>query len=315
MSTKKAAIISGGGAFGAYGAGTLAAWDEDYQVVAGVSTGALMGGLVAIRAWDQLKEGYTNVKNKDIFDYKWYRPKPFTKKGKLNPLSIIYALLFSKETFGHTTKSLDRTIQKFFTEEHYLEARGLGKDVIVACQNMKERPSRVHYFNLQEESYDDFKDWMRFSANAPFAMSLEKKDFIDSSGEVPVSREGEWTDGGLTELFSLDKVLELGCKEIDLIIHREKINKYQDLKYTKNLIDNALRSFEAMRFDIELEDGRLHQKLEKISKECDIKIRVAWLGRKLGDNSLQFDKKIMTEWWDEGYATANDATRIDYYGY
>jgi predicted acylesterase/phospholipase RssA len=56
---KKGLIISGGGAFGAYGVGTLASLNKDYDIVAGISTGALMGSLVALKKFDVLKEAYT----------------------------------------------------------------------------------------------------------------------------------------------------------------------------------------------------------------------------------------------------------------
>jgi len=81
---KRGLIISGGGAFGAYGVGTLAAFDKEYDIVAGISTGALMGGLVSLRKWDVLKEAYTSVTNESIFDKKWYRPHVFNKKRKLH---------------------------------------------------------------------------------------------------------------------------------------------------------------------------------------------------------------------------------------
>ncbi len=51
----RAAVISGGGSMGAYGAGTLAALNKDYDLVCGVSTGALMSPLVALKKWDILK--------------------------------------------------------------------------------------------------------------------------------------------------------------------------------------------------------------------------------------------------------------------
>lgn len=68
--------ISGGGALGAFGAGVLAGWTEagtrpDFDVVTGVSTGALSGALAfAGPAYDAvLEEMYTGIRREDVFRF------------------------------------------------------------------------------------------------------------------------------------------------------------------------------------------------------------------------------------------------------
>ena len=65
---KRGLVISGGGAWGAFGAGTIAALNKKYDVIGGISTGALMSPLVALNEFDILKKAYTSVSDKDIFD-------------------------------------------------------------------------------------------------------------------------------------------------------------------------------------------------------------------------------------------------------
>ena len=67
-------VLSGGGAYGAYSAGVLAGWTEsgtrpDFDVVTGVSTGALVATLAFLGPeWDPaLKRFYTNVTDKDVY--------------------------------------------------------------------------------------------------------------------------------------------------------------------------------------------------------------------------------------------------------
>jgi predicted acylesterase/phospholipase RssA len=67
-------VLSGGGAYGAFSAGVLAGWAEsgtrpDFDVVTGVSTGALVATLAFLGPdWDPaLKRFYTGVKDDDIF--------------------------------------------------------------------------------------------------------------------------------------------------------------------------------------------------------------------------------------------------------
>ena len=68
--------------------------------------------LETIKEWDLLREAYTSVTDRDIFDKRWYRPMPFKKNGKINYFSIIYALLFKKNSLG-TSNALRKTIDKF----------------------------------------------------------------------------------------------------------------------------------------------------------------------------------------------------------
>ena len=312
---KKGLIISGGGAFGAYGVGTLAALDKDYDVVAGISTGALMAGLVTLRKWDVLKEAYTSVTNESIFDKKWYRPHVFNKDGKLNVMSVLYVLI--NRIFGRrnsintlaTTNNMRKLIDKFLTEEDYNTIKNLNKEVVVAAVNINEYPPDIHYFSSNDEKFEDFKDWTWASANAPFVTTLLEKKWFDKEDQKWYM--GEWTDGGLNELAPFDYVLEKGIKEVDIIMHRAKPVKEKERKLTEDLLENVERSISAMRYDIEFEDGKLMEDIARFARDNGVKITVYWLPRKLADNSLVFDKEQMLKWYEEGFNTINDKNRID----
>lgn len=305
---KKGCVISGGGAWGAFGAGTLARLNEDYDVVAGISTGALMSPLVALKDWETLKEAYTSVNQHSIFDCKWYRPNPFKKDGRPKIIAIIYALLFGHKTIG-TTKAMRKTIDKFINEEQFTMLSQLDKELIVGAQNLRQNPSLVQYFNSKDWDVEDFKDWMWASANAPFFTSLIDKEWHNPNNPSQLLM-GQWTDGGLTELIALDEVYNQDVDEIDVIVHRNiKTMKYESDEIC-NLVDNVTTSIDAMRYDIEFEYfiGKI-----KYFNSKGVKVRVWWLPRKLSNNSLMFDKKQMTEWWNEGYETAFDEERLIIY--
>jgi predicted acylesterase/phospholipase RssA len=312
---KRGLIISGGGAFGSFGAGTLAALDQEYDVVAGISTGALMAGLVSLRKWDVLKEGYTSVTDKDIFDTKWYRPKVFTKNGKLNVLSILYVLI--NRIFGRrnsintlaTSNNMRKLIEKFFTADDYNAIKNLNKEVVVVAVNINESPAMPHYFSSDDQPFEDFKDWAWASANAPFFTTLLEKKWYDEEDQKWYN--GEWTDGGLVELAPFDYVLQKGIKEVDILLHRAKPVRVKEQQPCEDFLECAERTISAMRYDIEFENGKLSEKLARFAKENDVKIRVFWLPRKLAPNSMVFDKEQMLKWYEEGFNTANDPTRID----
>lgn len=72
--------LSGGGADGAFGAGVLSGWSEagnrpEFDIVTGVSTGALMAAMAFVGSEydDELEEIYTQTESRDIF-----RNKPLT---------------------------------------------------------------------------------------------------------------------------------------------------------------------------------------------------------------------------------------------
>lgn len=300
---KSGVVISGGGALGAFGAGTLAGLNNDYDMVVGISTGALMSSFVALKEWDKLKEAYTSVTQKDIIDRKWYKPAPFTKQGKINILAVMYALICGKPTLA-TSNSLKKLIDKFLSEEEFARLRELNKEVSVGCQNLKETPSKVHYFNSMNCEFEDFKDWVWISANAPFVLSMVHKEWTDDKG---LTHMGHWTDGGLTELTPIRELYKAGCKKIDVIIHRPVPTEDLETSSVKDLIHNINKSIEAMRFDIEFEN--LLESARVYSKR-NAEVTFYFLPRELTNNSLLFDKKQMTEWWEEGYATAYDESRI-----
>ena len=153
--TKKAVIISGGGSLGAYGGGTLARINKKYDLAIGISTGALMSPLTVLGDWDMLKYAYTTINQQNIFDSYWYKPSPFKADGRIKVLPVLISLILGDKTIG-TSNNLRKTIKFFFTEENYNKILSGNKNVIVASQNLAEEPSKLHYFNLKYDTYEDF---------------------------------------------------------------------------------------------------------------------------------------------------------------
>ncbi len=289
---KRAVCISGGGSFGAFSVGTLAALNRDYNIVAGVSTGSLMGPLVALNEYERLRVAYTSVVQSDIFDW-----NPFCKNGKLHIPKALWRIITGKSTLGDSS-ALRRTIDRFLTYGDYARTIHLNKQVIVACQEMRREPERIEYFSNTDTGFEDFKDFMWASSNVPLVTSLVEKN------------GGEYTDAGASELLSLCKVIEMGATEIDVLIHRPRPESRTKTP-TGSVAHNFFRLFAIMRKAIEKDDlatGLLEARLAKV------KVNVCWLPRKLADNSLMFDRGVMEDWHGEGYATAHNESRWDRYG-
>jgi NTE family protein len=302
MSNRKAAVISGGGSWGAYGGGTLARINGDYDTIVGVSTGSLLAPLTILKEWDLLKEGYTSVTNRCVFDHYWYKPAPLSPEGRLRKLPILISFIMGEKTIC-TSNALRNTIDKFFSQEFFDDLKKQNKEILVGTQNYAQQPSKIHYFSSLTEDYEDFKDWMWCSANFPFFTTLVKKSWKDCSGKFHV---GLWSDGGLTDLVGLDQVMGKGYKEIDVILHRTNtVEKYEG-HTIDNILENFTTSINAMRYDIEFE--YFMQKIRKLNEE-GTKVTIYWLPRKLSANSMVFNKEEMTAWWTEGYETAFDEDR------
>ena len=119
---------------------------------------------------------------------------------------------------------------------------------------------------------------------------------------------GQWSDGGITEVIPLDPIVAAGCKEIDVVIHRPQVTHNYQTGKINNLIEYVEGGIGAMRYDIEFE--HIYDTCQHMEDEHGVKTTLYFLPRKLNKNSLVFNQKEMTEWWNEGYDTCNDPDRI-----
>ena len=307
MVKKKACLISGGGAWGAFGGGTLAKINGKYDTVVGVSTGSLLAPLTALREWEVLKEAYTNVDSSNIFDRCWYKGNPISKKGKTRRFPVIMTLLLGNKTIC-TSNVLRKTISSTLTETRFKRLRSRQQEVLVGTQNLAQVPSKIHYFSSMDESYEDFIDWTWCSANYPFFTSLIKKSWRDAEGKFHI---GQWSDGGISDLVGIDQLQQKGYKDIDIIVHRTRVQDRFEGERVHDLIDNFNASVSAMRYDVEFE--HFYERIRRLNKK-GVKVTVYWLPRKLSANPMVFDKQQMTEWWEEGYETAFDPDRVEIFG-
>lgn len=304
MVTKRALVLSGGGSWGAYGGGTLSRLDKNYNIIIGLSTGSLLAPLAALREWELLKYAFTNVDNSDIFDNIWYKGRPISSKGKIRNIPIIMTLLLGQKTIC-TSYALRKTIDVFFLEKYYQELKNQGKEILVGTQNFTEIPSRIHYFSSNNETYEEFKDWMWCSANFPFFTSLVRKSWNDCHGNFHV---GFWCDGGLTDLIGINQLDNKRFNEIDIVLHRTKPHESYEGNKINNLIGNITTGINIMKCGIEFE--YFYDKIRNLNKQ-GTKVTIYWLPRKLSDNVMVFNPEKMSMWWKEGYETAHDPERIE----
>lgn len=210
----KAAVISGGGSWGAYTAGYLEKAQPEYEVVVGTSTGALMAPFAVLGLYHELASAYSGQTNKDVWDF-----RPVKRNGKLRTAAIL-RFAFTSRTFGKSDRLL-KTIRRIYSREIHEMLQKSTKKAVVCVYNMDKHKQEFKLLN--SFSWEDATEWMYISACAPMLMSLPKKDGqYYSDGGLASILPLTFTAGYTESLATTDKQVE-----IDAFIHRTKIDVYE----------------------------------------------------------------------------------------
>ncbi|MCK0145488.1 patatin-like phospholipase family protein [Arenibacter sp. F26102] len=289
----KALVISGGGSKGAFAGGVaqylMEVEKREYDILVGTSTGSLLIPQLALNNIGKLYTIYTNVNQRSIFSL---NPFVVRKKGDreyvtINFLNTFLQFVKSKRTFGES-KALRRTIRKNFTVKEFLDIKNGGKDVVVTVSNLSK--NRIEYKSIKDFSYDEFCDWIWISCNYIPFMSLVKRDGF------------EYGDGGLGCVVPIREAIRRGATEIDAII-LESDNMDHNKVLGKNPFSLMLSIYGFVLDQIEYHDiseGVL------AAKHKGVQLNLYYTPIKLTENSLIFNKKLMSQWWHQGYRYAEE---------
>lgn len=289
----KALVISGGGSKGAFAGGVadflINEKNRDYDLYLGSSTGSLLVPNLALNNVQKMHDIYTNVNQHNIFSLSPFRVRH--KKGEefiqIHHLNVLLQLIKGKRTFGESRR-LKKLIKKSFSLEEFNELRSLRKDVIVAVTNLT--LNKVEYKSIHQCSYDEFCEWVWISCNyVPFMSLVEKNDF-------------EYADGGFSCVIPLREAILRGATEIDAIILETETFTYRK-SIGKNPFSLMVDLFDGLMDQVEKKDIALGKLSAKHNK---VKLNLYHTPTKLTDNSLVFNKKQMTMWWNQGYEYAKN---------
>ena len=289
----KALVISGGGSKGAFAGGVaqflIQEAKKEYDIFVGTSTGSLLISHLAIGKIDKIKEIYSNVNQKSIFNN-----CPFLIKKKhgadiisMNYWNILKSILRGKKTFGES-ENLRELIRNSVTVEEFKELKESHKDIIVTVSNLS--LNLVEYKSINDCTYDEFCDWIWISANYTPFMSLVKKNGC------------EYADGGLGSLVPIEEAILRGATEVDVIVLHTEVNYYNRMpsKNPFDLITNML-SFVLDRIENQnIRVGKL------VASQKNAIINFYYTPTILTTNALIFNKEKMTRWWKRGYLYAKN---------
>lgn len=288
---KKALVISGGGSKGAFAGGVaqylMTQEHRDYDLFIGTSTGSLMVSHLALGMLDELKSLYTNVNQANIFSNNPFVIKKVNGESVvfINHLNTLWNFLNGRKTFGES-KNLRKLIRENVTKEMFESIQNNNKEVIVTLSNLT--ANQIEYKSSNECEYEDFCDWIWGSCNyVPFMSLLEKNN-------------QQYADGGFGALVPIRQAILNGATEIDAIILETEVSQINRIP-SKNPFSLLFDVFEFMMAHVEKHNITIG-KLTANSK--NVKLNLYYTPTVLTTNSLIFDQKLMSKWWESGYEYA-----------
>jgi len=287
----RALVISGGGSKGAFAGGVAQYLMErekrKYDMFLGTSTGSLLVPHLAVNNIPKLHEIFTNVQQQDIFSI-----SPFVqrKRGDREYVSIdfinsLWQFIKMKRTFGES-KALKRNIRRNFTLAEFQKIKQEKHDVVVTVSNLS--MNRVEYKSVADCSYEEFCNWIWISCNYIPFMSLAKVNGY------------EYVDGGLGSVIPIREAILRGATEVDaIVLEAETMGKQKVLG--KNPFSLMISLFGHLLNQVERNDiviGKL------AAKNRNVKLNLYYTPTSLTENSLIFSKRLMQNWWQQGYEHA-----------
>tara|TARA_B100001059_G_scaffold236608_1_gene288223 strand:+ start:6437 stop:7324 length:888 start_codon:yes stop_codon:yes gene_type:complete len=288
----RALVISGGGSKGAFAGGVAQFLIEEakhkYDMFIGTSTGSLLVSHLALGKITKLKETFTNVNQKTIFNNSpfFIRNKNNIDSVSMNHFNILKNFILGRKTFGES-KNLRKNLNKLVTKSEFDELKKLQKKIYFTVSNLS--TNKVEFPDLYGNNYDDYLDWIWISCNFVPFMSLVKKNNY------------EYADGGFGSVIAIEHAINNGAKHVDAIILQTKTQQVNRLP-SRNPFDLLSSVFDFMTDRIMKENIKLGELSARMN---DATVRYFFIPKILTTNSLIFNKIKMSKWWDEGYNYAH----------
>ena len=284
----RALVISGGGSKGAFAGGVAQYLIEekkiDYDIFIGTSTGSLMVSHLALKKVKKIKDVYTNVNQRSIFNS---CPFLIKRKGgvetiRINHFNVLRNLLSGSKTFGQSL-NLRTLIKNTLTLEEFNTLKNWNLEIVVTVSNLS--LNQVEYKSIHEFEYEEFCDWIWISCNYTPFMSLVKKGGC------------EYADGGLGSMVPIEEAVRRGATVVDAIILQTEVSQLNRMPST-NAFSLLTNMFEFMLDRIESQNIKIGK---FAASHQNAIINFYFTPIVLTTNSLIFEKNNMTKWWKRGF--------------
>ncbi len=290
----RALVISGGGSKGAFAGGVaqylMEELSHDYDIFVGTSTGSLLISHLALHKIAKIKEVYTSVTQKSIFNIRPFRAKK-TKYGGTEIVIDHFAVLRNfwrgSKTFGES-QNLRKLIAETFTEAEFDQLKSGPKEVVVTVSNLS--LNQVEYKSIKDFDYSNFCDWIWISCNYIPFMTLAKKGGC------------EYADGGFGSMVPIEEAIERGAKMVDVIVLETEVAFYNKLP-SRNVFSLLTNMHGYMLDRVEKQNIRIGK---FVASHNNVIINLYYTPTVLTTNSLIFDKIKMAQWWESGFQHAKE---------
>ena len=289
----KALVISGGGSKGAFAGGVAQYLIQEegrkYDIFVGTSTGSLLISHLALGKLDKIKEIYSNVNQKSIFNNCPFLVKNIrgNEEISINHWNVLRNFLVGKKTFGES-ENLRKLIENSLTLEEFETLKHGDSDVIITVSNLS--LNQVEYKAIKDCTYDDYCDWIWISANYTPFMSLVRKNGC------------EYADGGLGSIVPIEEAIKRGATEVDVVVLHTEVN-YLNRVASRNPFELITTMMSFILDRIENQNIRIGK---LVANQKNAIINLFYTPTILTTNSLIFDKAKMTLWWKRGYLYAKN---------
>ncbi|MDB4264487.1 patatin-like phospholipase family protein [Maribacter arcticus] len=289
----KALVISGGGSKGAFAGGVAQYLIQEegrkYDIFVGTSTGSLLISHLALGKLDKIKEIYSNVNQKSIFNNCPFLVKNIrgNEEISINHWNVLRNFLVGKKTFGES-ENLRKLIENSLTLEEFETLKHGDSDVIITVSNLS--LNQVEYKSIKDCTYDDYCDWIWISANYTPFMSLVRKNGC------------EYADGGLGSIVPIEEAIKRGATEVDVVVLHTEVN-YLNRVASRNPFELITTMMSFILDRIENQNIRIGK---LVANQKNAIINLFYTPTILTTNSLIFDKAKMTLWWKRGYLYAKN---------
>lgn len=302
-------VIGGGGSRGAWAGGFVRYLTKfgqrPYRYVWGTSTGSLMAPLILLNEFDALKEAYTTIGQKDVFDV-----NPFKPNGDLIKWRVLWRLLMGKQSFGETN-NLRKLICKFFTKNMFEKIRNANPELLFnACSLNFTNGEIEHFFSNEAKNWEEMVDKVWASCNQPLLMT-----FVSGKFEP----KGSYVDGGVLVTVPIIKALEFAMQNqishIDIVVNTPEESTL-DIKYEPaGMLKNLIRVVDFWKKQIQKDNILIGKLLANFSERLKvykdpafkddhiINVNTYYIPMamyKANPDDLVFDSGKMTSLWSSG---------------
>lgn len=275
---KRGVACSGGGNMGTFVLGVLAGLNKKYDVITSNSTSSIIAPFIETGEYEIPKEGYFKATNKVI-----YKDNPFTRKKKFRFIKVITAAILKKDHIA--THNLKKLIQEYLSKSSFVFKNTSSK--IFACVT-NYSTGKAEFRPVHKLGPEDAVDSIVASASFPVLFP-------------PVRIKGNlYYDGGVTESVAIQKAIDEGCDEVDVIL-TSPYKRKKEIWEPEGLLSVIIKTIKIWNKNVRKDDitiGTL------AAKNKNVKLNFYYTPYELTANPMNFDDPNMNSWYDLGVQAA-----------